>query len=146
MQREYEKHKTTMSLLSVFENKIFTKDLQFYQLFGNEQIYENATALQNHESPNDEIRETDEINEITSENCSMSPTSYFEVKEYKYCDKSIPIDLTKDQFSLYGTVENLFKHTMKKKNKLVLNHKVIVEMTEEIGDAFRLISSYFLNK
>lgn len=40
MQKEYKKHKQIMELLAVFHQQKFSKNLEYYKHFGDENIYE----------------------------------------------------------------------------------------------------------
>ena len=44
MAREYEKHRTAVNLMSVFEHKVFTMDTTFYQQFGVNSVQHHNDA------------------------------------------------------------------------------------------------------
>lgn len=131
MKKEFEKHKAVMNLYSVFENKTFSKDIQFYKQFGDELVYEISG---NSESKHDKNLEIDVIDEDENGEFSDYTSQNNQNKEHKYCDKSIPINLNKQEYSIYSTIENMFKSTINKKNKIVLDHQTIVDMTEDIAN------------
>lgn len=64
MQSEYDKHKTVMRLLSMFEETKFTKNLHFYKYFGINTIHEPSSEQNQQYTLNEEIRETEEENQI----------------------------------------------------------------------------------
>ena len=133
-----------MKLLSMFESKKFSKDLQFYKHFGTLNVREYGT-----ESPL--ANQEQEIKEIESENkseCQENNDNQWSQRSdncYTFCQKQIPLDLNKQEYAIYSSIDNLLRVTMKKKNKLVLSHARIVDMCDEISNSVRLLIDYFLH-
>jgi hypothetical protein len=132
MQRDYERHKVVMDLLSVFHEKTFTKNLQFYKQFGEDNIYINAPEVNESQAKEDRtefVKEIDEAEEIQQENSNGHVFSKQDNDDvYTFCSKDIPVGLTKQEFTIYSSFESLLKSAIDKKNRVVLSHDKVVEM------------------
>ena len=147
LQNEFMKHKEAMHLLSMFESKKFTKDLQFYKHFGTLNIREYGTELPEvKKEPDLEIKEIEEENRSgENDNDNNEVDSKLSDDYYSFWQKQIPLNLSKQEYIIYSSIDNLLRHTMKKKNKLVLNHAKIVDMWDDISDSVKLLIDYFLH-
>lgn len=148
MQKGYERHKVVMDLLSVFHEKTFTKNLQFYKQFGEDSIFANlpqANKDQVKENQTEYVKEVDEAEEAQKE--SANDTTFSKQNDddvYTFCSTDIPVGLTKQEFTIYSSFESLLKSAIDKKNKIVLTHEKVVDMCEDVSDAVRQLIEYFL--
>ena len=140
MQTEFLRHQEVMKLFSIFHNEIHTRNLDFEKHFGIERIYakqpESEERLINIQ--NQDINEVKE--DHSGENNIMKinkPEGNSELNN-RFEAESIPLELTKEEYSIYSMAEMLLRKSMREKNR---NKKGV--MHREI---FCLLISYFLNK
>jgi len=131
MQKQYEKHKSVMDLLAVFESHTSSKSLQFSKQFGVDQIHD--VQILEEESEEDLPRTTEAI--ISGES----------VDNYKFCESNIPLKLNPQEYTIYSSVEILLKKTMRNKRHQ-LDHQKVLDKFEEISLVIRQLVEYFLQK
>lgn len=143
MLKEFEKHKKIINILPIFKNQSYLKTLQFYKQFGINSVYSNGGVLDESRpnSPQTLMHQTIEGTQSESSN-----SENFESESYKFCEENIPLDLTKEEFTIHSTIESLLKDAMRHKNQALLSHEKVINGCEDISIAFRQLIQYFLTK
>jgi hypothetical protein len=143
MMKEFEKHKEIMDILPIFESHSYLKTLEFYQQFGIENIYSTAPKTPEENQANSPGTQTNHIiNEAQSESEHSENSPQY---QYQFCNATIPMNLSKEEYTIHSSIESLLKDAMVHKNKSLLSHEKVIHSCKDISIVIRQLIHYFLN-